>query len=238
MGPEKELIFLECEICNKQWLRIPNKKNKYSKTCSAECFKKLMSKIRSKNKIEKTCPVCGKIFFTSKIKNRKTCSHACAYFLIKLNTKYIKLVCETCGKVKYINEKRYDYYKNTKGPRAFTFCSIKCSLKSVISGLETKIIELLDTYKIEYTKQYQINRFHYDFFIPSKNVLIECQGDYWHGNENVFKQLSEKQLKTKEKDKRKEKLALDCGYKILYFWEYDVYNNISHIISLINEHCV
>jgi very-short-patch-repair endonuclease len=238
MESEKELIFLECEICNKQWVRIPNKKNKYSKTCSDECFKKLMSKIRSKNRIQKTCLICNNTFFTSKVKNRSTCSKKCGYDLKKSKTKYVIIECKVCKKIKKVAEKRYEYYQLTK-PGSFVFCSTKCSLKnSKNTFIETAIKNILLLNNINFEMHYTLNRFHFDFYIPYKNILIECQGDYWHGNNDVFKEFSEKQIKTQEKDNRKKLTAAQQNYKILYFWETEIVKNINYVKSIIQKECV
>ena len=56
------------------------------------------------------------------------------------------------------------------------------------------------------------------------NLVIECDGDYWHGNINNprFKTLNEKQIKTKEKDKLRTKELQEIGFKVLRLWESDI----------------
>lgn len=76
---------------------------------------------------------------------------------------------------------------------------------------------------IKYIKQYKlyydITKFKkYDFYIPSHNLLIECDGDYWHGNESVIKNLNENHLKIKQNDNFKNLLASNNGFNIKRFW--------------------
>lgn len=76
---------------------------------------------------------------------------------------------------------------------------------------------------INYIKQYRLyydkTRFKkYDFYIPSNNLLIECDGDYWHGNTNKINHLNENHIKVKINDEFKNKLALDNGFNIKRFW--------------------
>jgi very-short-patch-repair endonuclease len=49
----------------------------------------------------------------------------------------------------------------------------------------------------------------YDFYLPEKNILIECDGDYWHSlPENV------------ENDLFKDELAKKQNFKLIRFPEY------------------
>lgn len=65
----------------------------------------------------------------------------------------------------------------------------------------------------------------YDFLILESNILIEVDGDYWHGNPNTFKVLNECQIETKNKDKIKQKFAEDMGFEVIRFWGSDVKND-------------
>jgi hypothetical protein len=68
--------------------------------------------------------------------------------------------------------------------------------------LEKLNISFKKQYRIYYDKrQYR----SYDFYIPSKNLLIETDGDYWHSNPSIYKLdfLNESQLKNKTNDEFK-----------------------------------
>lgn len=80
---------------------------------------------------------------------------------------------------------------------------------------------------INYIKQYRLyynkTRFKkYDFYIPKNNLLIECDGDYWHGNTDKIPHLNENHIKVKINDEFKNKLALDNGFNIIRFWGSDI----------------
>ena len=49
-----------------------------------------------------------------------------------------------------------------------------------VSSLNKTIFALLDSFSIEYTSEHPIGPWNFDVFIPSHNLLIECQGEYWH----------------------------------------------------------
>jgi very-short-patch-repair endonuclease len=69
----------------------------------------------------------------------------------------------------------------------------------------------------------------YDFFILDSNILIEVDGDYWHGNENIFENLSDFQKQIKENDIVKENFAISKGFRIIRFWGSEVKENKEQI---------
>jgi G:T-mismatch repair DNA endonuclease (very short patch repair protein) len=53
----------------------------------------------------------------------------------------------------------------------------------------------------------------------TKHLCIEIQGDYWHGNPNIYHELDEKQLINKIRDEYKKEIFEDNGIEIIYIWE-------------------
>ena len=67
--------------------------------------------------------------------------------------------------------------------------------------------------------------FHvYDMYVPSLNVLIEFDGDYWHGNSNVYPEtkFSEQIKWRRELDHYRTKELIEKGYKVLRLWEKEI----------------
>ena len=54
---------------------------------------------------------------------------------------------------------------------------------------------------------------------------MEAQGDYWHGNPQIFKNPSDIQLEKIKNDKIRKKILENLNYKVIYLWEYDLVNN-------------
>jgi len=48
------------------------------------------------------------------------------------------------------------------------------------SRLESAIAAVFDTLKIVYERQYKIGSLRVDFYIPDRNLIVECDGRYWH----------------------------------------------------------
>jgi len=54
------------------------------------------------------------------------------------------------------------------------------ALNNKISGLNKKIIGVLESLGIEFIPEYKIGPYSFDVFLPEHNVLLEVQGEYWH----------------------------------------------------------
>lgn len=104
------------------------------------------------------------------------------------------------------------------------------------SKMEKFLVDIFDRYKINYEKQKKYDgltgiggrRLSYDFYLPSYNLLIECQGlqhekpiEYFGGEEKFEIQ--------QEHDKRKKEYALNNNIGILEIW----YNQKLHIEEII-----
>lgn len=87
------------------------------------------------------------------------------------------------------------------------------------TGIELKMKELLNALEIHYIHQYPIkNTALVDFYIPSKNLIIECDGCYWHGCPGHFPE------RHTDKDEIKTEKLESLGYKVIRFWEHEINN--------------
>jgi very-short-patch-repair endonuclease len=75
----------------------------------------------------------------------------------------------------------------------------------------------------------------YDFLILNTNILIEVDGDYWHGNQNIFEELTEFQKSIQINDEIKENFAKNKGYNVIRFWGSDIKKNNQEIKNIIRE---
>lgn len=91
------------------------------------------------------------------------------------------------------------------------------SKKKIIktSKVERNFGRVLRKYGIKYKTQYQLSTKFYDYYLPDYNLLIEIDGNYWHGNDKYYKKLNSIQRKAKFNDKQKNYLAKINGYKLL-----------------------
>lgn len=115
-----------------------------------------------------------------------------------------------------------------------------CNLSSMES-LVKSVLEKENIYFIEQKKfKWLVNKrkMSLDFYIPDKNVAIECQGQQ-HFIENIFGKNQLKEIM--ERDKLKKELCSENGIQILYYanyhihFPYFVYENIEELISCVKN---
>lgn len=111
---------------------------------------------------------------------------------------------------------------------------------SLSSKIEKEFIEkCVKPLGIDFNTQYYIkDLYHYcDVYIPSKNTIIEFQGDYWHGNPKKYEkeELSEHQLKKVEKDEILREYCKNNGIKLIEVWESDYNKNNEKIAEMLSE---
>ena len=105
--------------------------------------------------------------------------------------------------------------------------------------IEIKIQNFLKQLGIEYfTHQYikEIeHRYQCDIFIPSMNMVIECDGDYWHGNILKYPNLNKMQLEQIERDRIRTNELVEKGFRIIRIWECEINKmEIKEFNNLIN----
>ena len=126
--------------------------------------------------------------------------------------KGVKVNCKVCGKE---FKKKPNHFNRSDNH----FCSRKCwSIGHILpvkdTKIELKIQNFLKQLGIEFfTHQYMHieHKYQCDILIPSMNIVIECDGDYWHkypiGNDIDH-------IRTKE--------LLEKGFKVLRLWEFEI----------------
>ena len=73
-----------------------------------------------------------------------------------------------------------------------------------------------------------------DFVFPLQSVIINCDGDYWHGNLKFFNELDAIQKKTRKRDITQNKILKEKGWLVLRFWEHFIKENeerYAHILA-------
>jgi very-short-patch-repair endonuclease len=129
------------------------------------------------------------------------------------------------SEIKEIRTKADETCLRKYGKTSFELLLLGCKNNKGTS-IEVKISKILIESDIKFETQYEINfnkTFRlYDFYLPELNLLIEADGDYWHGNPNKFKTLNEVQLLNKNNDVFKNELAKENGYNLIRFWETDI----------------
>ncbi len=99
--------------------------------------------------------------------------------------------------------------------------------------IEIIVKDVLDSMGIQYYNNYRFKRFVFDFYLPDFNFVIECQGDYWHGNPDIFDNLNDIQNKNVERDKIKIEYLNNSKTEYLFLWENEIYKYKSKLKDII-----
>lgn len=220
----------------------------YSSKEVAEKKDKQYKALVKKKKRRGKCLVCGVIFY-SKIIKTKTCSKKCAYSLMTLNRDYSSNSENLKNLHKNRKENGYVYSVWNKGLTGEDYIkhyrregeSLDQTRKRMYSGMfkkstPEKIIEdVLRKHNITYHYSFFLGGRQFDFCLPNNRILIECDGDYWHGNTFTQKNLTESQIMKQKDDRIKDSIAKKNNNTIVRFWEYDIHNHLNEIeTSILN----
>lgn len=209
-------------------------KNKYEQTCIKKYGKpnalcKGTKPFKKRNKTVKKMWGVDNVFQAQEI-------------IDKINSDELCIKRHGCTRKEFISSKSKEMWKNYTSEekeehlnKSLWSCNSTINLNKRTfntSNLELKVQSYFEQLKIVTIKQYKINvnsnkNKFYDLFIKEKNLLIEINGDYWHANpkkfnENDLIKYPGKIIKAKEKwieDEEKKKIAIQNGYRIIYFWE-------------------
>ncbi len=158
-----------------------------------------------------------------------------------------KISCKRCGVLFPVYP---SYVKKGRG----VYCSIKCRagasewilklrhataqnrLNTQRGKAPTKpermIMFALDHFEVEYVFQYPLGGYIFDFFWPKENMLIECDGEYWHGDGIPEEKLKPWQRRNMERDKRKDRIAAALGYDVVRLTQGTIEKNFDKIMSV------
>lgn len=96
------------------------------------------------------------------------------------------------------------------------------------TGIEKKMEGLLKVLGVEYQKQVSLcNIAIVDFYIPSKILVIQCDGCFWHGCPEHNKGWKT----SRERDEKQDKVLVANGFKVIRFWEHEI-NAVNFKLSL------
>ncbi|WP_164745631.1 DUF559 domain-containing protein [Neobacillus mesonae] len=137
------------------------------------------------------------------------------------------LDCVICGKSSTYSP--YTYRKIQEGkqkPCCNNECALALSRRSVkfsSTSIEVKMANELSVRGIEYIEQYILgDKFRLDFLLPEYNIVIECDGNYWHTLP-----------KTVKRDKAKNAYIKACGFSLYRFWESEINSDVESCVDVV-----
>lgn len=209
-------------------------RNKKAKYCSRAC-----SSLARRSGGVVQCKSCGiDIYLTKNRMHRGTKENFCSK---ECHDKWqgrekVRLSCKVCGNEIVVSPT----YANRK------YCSIKCRnacqdfkrecwiknnlelQKKKPTRLELAGRAILDEIGLGYTEQVLIGgKFVVDVVIEGQNIVIQWDGDYWHGfraaNDNIAP--DRRVAKRMALDRSQDAYMAASGMTVLRFWEHEVFSS-------------
>lgn len=206
-----------CENCGKLYY-VPPKAIGTSRFCSRSCTSSFINRgekthLWKGGKRIRKCPRCGSEFLVNpNDKRRVYCSKSCHDIARQVRR---VLTCPTCQKVFTVRRIRF----------AHSFCSRDCFRLYRPTTIEIVIREVIARMGIDYIPEHKIGRYYIDVFIPSANLAVECDGDYWHST-----------TRAKLRDARKDAFLASQGITVLRLPECDIRQKIDQCAQAIASH--
>jgi very-short-patch-repair endonuclease len=135
----------------------------------------------------------------------------------------------------FYGKKRPDHSKLMKTPEMME----KIFAKRSMTDIEQLMMTMLEQTNIPYHSQFFIKHnddtYAYDFKLKDLPILIEVDGDYWHGGPSTNNHVPFVN-DVKEKDILKTEIAQQHGYTVLRFWGSDVKERPFWVIQQLLSH--
>jgi len=229
-----------CIACGKSHTARMPEGRKY---CSSECRYNGPRPSR-RTGMTVNCGNCGVEVYKNAAQLEKTsnnfCSIGCANKFQSKNK--LKFVCKTCNVDFYWSKSRIQEHNPT-------YCTVECRnndpewirnacvvgnlaqmSKKGPNKLELLGRTIIKECDIDFMEQVVIaDKFVVDVFIPYHNIIIQWDGDYWHGHPSKLKNgvPDTRQKKRMNLDKSQDAYMKKCGYRVLRFWEHEVISDVS-----------
>jgi len=156
----------------------------------------------------------------------------------KGETKYTNDIIMKSSKNMSISRKKYWINLSKKEQdKIIGNLSLYANMAKKDTKIEIIIKKALEDMNINFIKNYRENRYIFDFYIKDYNCIIECQGDYWHGNPIIYKKekLSETQINNINRDKRKILYIKEKTYNSIFMWENYIHKNKENMIDILDK---
>jgi len=209
--------------------------------CSLECYR-MAPRPKRKTGNEFPCAVCGVTVYipAARIAQQHFCSLAHANEWQGRNK--TEHVCKTCGETFRWSPSRSKAYN-------ITYCSLPCrnadpERREMLIAMNVKQqrmspnhIEIagyaiLDGLGVAYEPQHLIGgKFCVDAFLPDHQLVVQFDGDYWHGNPDSFPEPDNRQRKRMKLDISQDAYMSACGYRVVRFWASDITKRPDAVIA-------
>lgn len=195
-----------CKSCNKEFYADATLIRKgYGFYCTRDCWFSIFKKWKKPVK----CKQCKKEFLVIRAvykKHPKFCNKKCS------DNSKIDHIFRTCRECKRNFKLTNSAINRGRG----SFCTWECYKKFKGETRIERLVRLeLQKLKEPFKQEVRLGSFRADFYLPKRNMIIECDGKYWHASGVI-----------KERDERKDKFLRQQGYILVRLSEDDIRNDV------------
>lgn len=97
--------------------------------------------------------------------------------------------------------------------------------------------DFLDKLGVKYQYQFYASdiKRYFDFYLVNERVILEIDGDYFHGYGKLYEEMSPMQKKNYRVDNIKNEWAAKHSIPLIRIWEHDINNNPEKVMKLLKE---
>ena len=191
-----EKILCKCKVCGNEWKATPNNLLSRKSGCP----------ICATKKVNENNTLTTEEFF-SKAKEKKNINIEILEDEYKGYKHKLNVQCNICG---YKWEILPSNILNGNGCPNCRISKLENGIKNILNELKTNYIWQVKKDKFKWLKKQSL-----DFFLPEQNIIIECQGEQ-HFNPIKHFGGTNRFIDTIERDRRKNNLIKENGFKIVY----------------------
>lgn len=215
--------------------------------CSAQCSSTSAKPARRTGQ-QVACELCGALVYIAASRVGKTQHNFCSleHQITWQGRNKDSYTCKVCGRAFRWSPSRKSYN--------VTYCSLGC--RDADPDRRAQLIEmnaaqqrghqtaierigyaLLDDMGLAYLPQHVIGgKFCVDAFLPEQGLVVQFNGDYWHGHPQKFPEPDARQRRRMRLDASQDAYMRACGYRVLRLWESDLHQHLDLTRQLISEH--
>lgn len=154
----------------------------------------------------------------------------------KGKNKYNDDIIKTASKKMSISKKEYwNNLSQIEKDKIILNLSLAANKAKKDTKIELIIKNKLENMNIKFEKNYPQDKYIFDFYLPDYNFVIECQGDYWHGNPIFYSVLNKIQSDNQIRDFNKIDYLKRNNISSLFLWENEIYMNIDILEKIIYD---
>lgn len=203
--------------------------------CSLPCYR---SSQRPSRKVgqESTCEQCGVTTYRIPSHQRRFCSKACAdkwQAQTKLHTR-----CIVCDAPIVCSPSQARLYcglpcRDADPTRRDMLISMNARQQELYpNAVEVAGYALLDRLKVPYVKQHVIGgKFCVDAYLPDAELVVQFDGDYWHGHPATFPNPDHRQRRRMALDRSQDAYMAAMGLRVARFWASQIEQEPEEVMS-------